>query len=163
MNSISIRQLSSGVLSLRRGVVLVGSAILVAGARAQPAVEPADPQAWPEADTVRTLLRADAAAALADCRVPGICPVKAMAVPQTTRSVPDDIRVSAIFGVARRLQVELIVNGALLRYQAGRAAPVAGATVSQAYQLIAVEDSCVRLRRDDRDVRACLDMGSPAP
>lgn len=149
-----------------RGVwAVAGAAVWAAGAQAQPAVDAADPQAWPEAETVRTLLRADAAAALTECRVPGICPANGAAASRAPMPapVPDDVRVAAIFGVARHLQVDLLVNGALLRYQAGRAAPVAGARVAQAYQLVAVDGGCVRLRRDDRDVRACLDAGSPTP
>ncbi|WP_338881689.1 hypothetical protein WHX56_15000 [Achromobacter veterisilvae] len=136
---------------------------------AAPATE--EPQAWPEAETVRTLLRADAAAALADCRVPGICPAGGAAASPAPPAGPavlparpfDDIRVLAIFGVARSLRVDLNVNGVVLRYQAGRGAPVAGSAVAGAYQLLAIEDACVRLRRDDREHTACLDLGRAYP
>lgn len=146
----------------RLALTVAGAATLMASAAAQTPSEP-DPQAWPEAETVRTLLRADAAAALADCRVPGICPAGVFTAARAPMPQADDVRVAAIFGVARQLQVDLVVNGALLRYQAGRGAPVAGARVAQAYQLVAVEGGCVRLRRDDRDVRACLGAGGPTP
>lgn len=139
-----------------------GAATLATSAAAQTPADP-DLQAWPEAETVRTLLRADAAAALADCQVPGVCPSGAAVAPRPRAPAADDVRVAAIFGVARQLQVDLVVNGALLRYQAGRGAPVAGARVAQAYQLLAVDGGCVRLRRDDQDLRACLDAGSPTP
>ncbi|KAG1390032.1 hypothetical protein G6F59_015334 [Rhizopus arrhizus] len=85
-------------------------------------------QEWPEVETVRTLLRDDAAAALADCRTPGIGPAGAAPVgagePMVRRQ--DDIRVAAIFGLARRLSADVVVNGELLRYQAGSAAHVEG-------------------------------------
>lgn len=162
MNRNSIRRPSRRATSWRRAWVVVGGAAVATTVAAQTPAE-ADPQVWPEAETVRTLLRADAAAALADCRVPGICPSGAAAASRAQAPQSDDVRVAAIFGVARQLQVDLVVNGALLRYQAGRGTPVAGARVAQAYQLLAVEGGCVRLRRDDHDVRACLDAGSPAP
>ncbi|WP_183003421.1 hypothetical protein [Achromobacter sp. UMC71] len=163
MNSISpMGRRRRRLMPWRSALAIASVAALAADVVAQTSAD-ADPQAWPEAETVRTLLRADAAAALADCRVPGICPAGAPAVAAATAPQSDDVRVAAIFGVARRLQVDLIVNGALLRYQAGRATPVAGAQVAQAYQLVAVDGGCVRLRRGDRDIRACLDAGSPAP
>lgn len=142
----------------------------IAPAAAQPAQDspPADEaQAWPEVETVRTLLRADAAAALADCRMPGICqsgPSPAAST-ETVIRPPDEIRVAAIFGVARRLRADVLVNGAVLRYQAGRAAPVAGAVSAAAagYQLLAIEGACVRLRRDARDHTACLSTEKATP
>lgn len=162
MNRNSIRRRSRRGTAWRLALAVAGATALATSAAAQTPAD-LDPQAWPEADTVRTLLRADAAAALADCRVPGICPSGAAVTSRAPMPPSDDVRVAAIFGVARQLQVDLVVNGALLRYQAGRGAPVAGARVAQAYQLLAVEGGCVRLRRDDHDVRACLDAGSPAP
>lgn len=163
MNSNSImRRGPPCAMRWRLVLAFAGATVLAADAPAQTSAD-ADPQAWPEADTVRTLLRADAAAALADCRVPGICPAGAPAATSAPAPQSDDVRVAAIFGVARQLQVDLVVNGALLRYQAGRAAPVAGAHIAQAYQLVAVDGGCVRLRRGERDIRACLDAGSPAP
>ena len=136
-------------------------------ARAEPPPA-AEPQAWPEAETVRMLLRAEAAAALADCSVPGRCPAGADQTPAAPAAAPavradDDIRVLAIYGTARRLRVDLDVNGAVLRYQAGRGAPVAGAAVAGAYRLLAIEDACVRLRRDGLERTACLDLGRSLP
>ena len=160
-NSIPWRE-SPRAMPWRLVLVFAGTMALLADAMAQTSTD-SDPQTWPEAETVRTLLRADAAAALADCRVPGICPAAPAAAAAAPASQSDDVRVAAIFGVARQLQVDLVVNGALLRYQAGRAAPIAGARIAQAYQLVAVDGGCVRLRRGDRDIRACLDAGSPAP
>jgi len=148
---------------------LLWSAALAASVRAElPPPADEEPQAWPEAETVRTLLRADAEAALADCRVPGICPAGARpATPEHPRAhlvrPADDIRVLAIFGLARSLRVDLDVNGAVLRYQAGREAPIAGSAVAGAYRLLAIEDACVRLRREDLERTACLDIGRAYP
>ncbi|MEN5157996.1 hypothetical protein [Achromobacter spanius] len=117
------------------------------------------PQPWPEVETVRTLLRADAAAALADCRVPGLCGVsegKGASAPPVAHGA-DDIRVTAIFGTARALNVDIVVNGTLLRYRAGRADPVAGGAMMAPYRLLAVDGACVRLQRDGREHSACLD------
>lgn len=117
------------------------------------------PQPWPEVETVRTLLRADAAAALSDCRVPGLCAVaesRGAAAPSAARGT-DDIRVTAIFGTARSLNVDVVVNGTLLRYRAGRADPVAGSALTAPYRLLAIDGACVRLHRDGRDQTVCLD------
>lgn len=145
---------------------------LVQGVHAQSSALLVDePQTWPEAETVRTLLRADAATALADCRVPGICQAgvgPGFAPPPHAASAAmarpsDEIRVLAIFGVARSLRADLNINGAVMRYQAGRGTPIAGSAVMGAYQLLAIEDACVRLRRDDLERIACLDVGRAYP
>lgn len=124
-----------------------------------------DAQAWPEVETVRTLLRADAAAALADCRVPGVCRpgLNSVELQQSPLRPPADIRVVAIFGVANRLSVDLLVNGTLLRYQAGRQEPIAGAITADVYRLLAIDGACVRLRRADQDYTGCLDAGRSHP
>ncbi len=145
------------------GVVVAGaaSACQAQGASAQ-ALEP---QPWPEAETVRALLRADAAAALADCRAPGICGTGGQAAPSAAQPLrrSDDIRVAAIFGTARSLNVDVVVNGSLLRYRAGRADPVAGTAAMDAYRLLTIDGACVRLQRDGRDHTACLDAGGARP
>ncbi|MFY0480380.1 hypothetical protein [Achromobacter marplatensis] len=142
----------------------------IASASVTPAHDSPSPdevQAWPEVETVRTLLRADAAAALADCRMPGICQSGPSSIASTDAIIPppDDIRVAAIFGVARRLIADVVVNGAMLRYQAGRAAPVAGGVSATAagYQLLAIEGACVRLRRDAKIHTACLSAERATP
>lgn len=150
----------------RRTAVCVAvalSACAAAHANATPPVEEA--QAWPEVETVRTLLRADAAAALADCKVPGVCqPGVERADPGERASrQQDDIRVAAIFGSTRRLNIDVLVNGALLRYRAGHGAPVAGAVSAGGYRLLAVEGACVHLRRDEHNRTACLDVGKAHP
>lgn len=144
---------------------LLVSAALVPAAHGQPAPQAEEPRPWPETETVRALLRADAAAALADCRVPGLCRQGsefAASVAPPAR-VSDEIRVMAIFGLARRLSVDIAINGAVLRYQAGRGEPVAGAVDSRAYLLLAIDDSCVKLRRGDTERTACVDAGRGQP
>lgn len=124
-----------------------------------------EPQPWPEAETVRTLLRADAAAALADCRLPGICAASVGGSPlmEPPLRAADDIRVTAVFGTARSLNVDIIVNGSLLRYRAGRAEPIAGGGAMAPYRLMAIDGGCVRLLRDGRDQTACLDTKGRQP
>ncbi|EHK64854.1 hypothetical protein [Achromobacter arsenitoxydans] len=146
------------------GIVAAASSASACGAQGDD-VQALEPQPWPEAETVRALLRADAAAALADCRAPGVCgpggpPASAAAQP-ARRS--DDIRVAAIFGTAKRLNVDVVVNGSLLRYRAGRDDPIAGAAAMDAYRLLTIDGACVRLHRDGRDHTACLDAGGPRP
>ncbi|MBO1016740.1 hypothetical protein IPU70_24495 [Achromobacter sp. SD115] len=145
---------------------LLVSAALVPAAHGQPSPQAAEePRPWPETETVRALLRADAAAALADCRVPGLCRSGTeSATPMTpSAKASDDIRVMAIFGPARRLNADVAINGAVLRYQAGKGAPVAGGADARAYQLLAIDDGCVRLRRGDIERTACVDAGRGQP
>jgi len=139
---------------------------LAIGAQAQ-ALSPHVDEAhgWPDVETVQTLLRADAAAALADCRTPGICQPGAAPADQAASAGPkqDDIRVAAIFGSTRRLTVDVVVNGALLRYRAGHGAPIAGAVSANGYQLLAVVGACVHLRRNEHDHMACVPVGRALP
>lgn len=148
------------------GLVAIAFVALCGGGASHATTLPLeDARPWPEVETVQTLLRADAAAALADCRVPGICPSgRATAQPDepTARQI-DAIRVAAIYGSTRRLNVDVVINGALLRYRAGHQAPVAGAYSARAYRLLAVEGACVHLRRDDLDHTACVDIGAATP
>ncbi|MNQ13854.1 hypothetical protein D3C85_267810 [compost metagenome] len=145
------------------GIALAAGAAACRAHAASP--QTPEPQPWPEAETVLTLLRADAAAALADCRVPGICApgreFTASAAPSARTR--DDIRVAAIFGTARSLNADVVVNGALLRYRAGRADPVAGSATMDAYRLLSIDGACVRLHREGRDHTACLDAGGTRP
>jgi hypothetical protein len=147
--------------------VMAAGAAAASAPSAHDSPSPDEAQAWSEVETVRTLLRADAAAALADCRMPGICQSGPASIASTEASIraPDEIRVAAIFGVARRLSADVVVNGAMLRYQAGRAAPVAGAISATAagYQLLAIEGACVLLRRDTKIHTACLSAERAGP
>ena len=141
------------------------SAVAVSAGQGQAQIAAPEPEPWPEAETVRTLLRADAAAALADCRVPGICATGEGSIPrmQAQARAADDIRVTAIFGTARSLNVDIVVNGSLLRYRAGRAVPIAGGGAMAPYRLMAVDGACVRLNRDGQDQTACLHAGGSQP
>lgn len=151
------RRRATGRMLVR--IALSAAAVSAYQVRAADHAQP--PQPWPEVETVRTLLRADAAAALADCRVPGLCGVgegKSASAPSVAHGA-DDIRVKAIFGTARALNVDIVVNGTLLRYRAGRADPVAGGALMAPYRLLAVDGACVRLQRDGREQSVCLDAG----
>lgn len=144
-------------------IALSAAAVWAGHARAADQAQALQP--WPEVETVRTLLRADAAAALSDCRVPGLCSMgegKGTTAQAAVRAA-DDLRVTAIFGTARSLNVDIVVNGTLLRYRAGRADPVAGSAVDAPYRLVAIDGACVRLHRDGRDQTACLDAGRRHP
>lgn len=146
-------------------VALSAVAVSAGQGQAQAVAAAPEPQPWPETETVRTLLRADAAAALADCRAPGICAAGDASNSQREPPVraADNIRVTAIFGTARSLNVDIVVNGSLLRYRAGRADPIAGGGAMAPYRLMAVDGACVRLHRDGRDQTACLEAGGIQP
>ncbi|WP_447918885.1 hypothetical protein [Achromobacter aegrifaciens] len=147
-----------------RGLILSAALVPVAHGQLSPQTAE-EPRPWPEAETVRALLRADAAAALADCRVPGLCRsgTESSAPMAPPARASDDIRVMAIFGLARRLSADIAVNGAVLRYRAGRGEPVAGGATARVYQLLAIDDGCVRLRLGDTERTACLDAGKVRP
>ncbi len=141
------------------------SAAAVSAGHAHPADQASAPQPWPDVETVRTLLRADAAAALSGCRAPGLCTVgegNGAAMPPAGRAA-DDIRVTAIFGTARSLSVDIVVNGTVQRYRAGRADPVAGGVMAAPYRLVAIDGACVRLQREGSDLTTCLDAGGAHP
>jgi hypothetical protein len=154
-------------LAVRREAQCLAVAVLLAVCAPAQASSPQVDEAhvWPDVETVQTLLRADAAAALADCRTPGICQTGAAPAGHSASSGPkqDDIRVAAIFGSTRRLTVDVVVNGALLRYRAGHGAPIAGAVSANGYQLLAVVGACVHLRRDEHDHMACVPLGRALP
>lgn len=151
-----IRRAALGLaMACALGVGVPAQAVSAHGEEAQP---------WPEVETVRTLLRAEAAAALADCRMPGVCgPNVSRTDPPLTSRKTDTIRVAAIFGSTKRLNVDIYINGALLRYRAGHGAPIAGVVEADGYQLLAVEGACVHLRRGEQDHTTCLDVGRAQP
>jgi len=133
---------------------------------------PAPRAAWPEADTVLDLLRADAQAAAAQLRLgraqdwlarPGGASAPPVTVPPRSAGGPADrLDVVAIYGVGRALQADVSVNGAVWRYRQGRHWPLGVVSAQPAepgYALVAIDLPCVRLRRDDDIRTACL----PAP
>jgi hypothetical protein len=78
--------------------------------------------------------------------------------PPTGPDTSDHVAVAAIYGVGRRLHVDLRINGQLARYRNGQRwpehAPKGGDGV---YALAAVRGECVRLLGDAAARIACLD------
>ncbi|WP_251864491.1 hypothetical protein [Achromobacter sp. Marseille-Q4962] len=147
--------------SLRQRPARYGrQAILAAVLAAQAGAANGEPAAWPEAETVRMLLRADAAAALAGCQASGACPRQGL--PEAAPAAAEDrIRLAAIYGIAPRLRAEVLINGAPLRFQAGRADPVAGAAAG--YRLLGMTAGCVSLLHAGRSRQVCLDLAEGRP
>ncbi|WP_198952731.1 MULTISPECIES: hypothetical protein [unclassified Achromobacter] len=78
--------------------------------------------------------------------------------PDTRSDQPDRVAVAAIYGVGRRLHVDVRINGQLARYRKGQRwpehAPSGGAGV---YALAAVLGECVRLQSGTHAQVTCLD------
>ncbi|WP_143277704.1 hypothetical protein [Bordetella genomosp. 10] len=122
--------------------------------------------AWPVADSVEALLQAETEAALrarrgmaadrgrVDVVVPGPAPARGPAH-------ADRVAVAAIYGVGRRLHVDVRINGQIARYRKDQRwpehAPGGGAGV---YALAAVLGECVHLQGGDGARIACLDAGA---
>lgn len=126
------------------------------------AVVPVDAlQAWPESDTVRELLRSDAAAALAAQRYQKAEDWIQSAKPLAERvTAPggektDALRVKAIYGVGKTLQAELTINGHVLRSRPGQRVNDTYDETA-AYLIVAIEGSCVRWRRSNQTRTTCL-------
>lgn len=117
-------------------------------------------QAWPESDTVRELLRSDAAAALAAQRYQKAEDWIQSAKPLAERATApggektDALRVKAIYGVGKTLQAELAINGQVLRSRPGQC--VHDTYETAAYLIVAIEGSCVRWRRGNETKTTCL-------
>lgn len=120
-------------------------------------------QSWPELDTVKALLRAEAVAASRGCHWDSACVKSASREAQANKSKPiDSIAIKAIYGLGKQLRVELSVNGRKAGYLAGQALPEFGSGAAErGYSLLAVEGSCVRLRRAETVRTVCL--GAPRP
>ncbi|MFC4274752.1 hypothetical protein [Achromobacter aloeverae] len=123
----------------------------------------ADACAWPVAGSVEALLQAETAAALRARLGVGSdrSHMDGAAGPSLAPSPAphaDRVAVAAIYGVGRRLHVDVHINGQVARYRAGRRwpehAPGGGAGV---YALAAVLGECVRLQGGDGARIACLD------
>ncbi|ANN78661.1 hypothetical protein [Bordetella flabilis] len=160
-----------------RALLLLGIAgVLPAAAQADPQAQ-AHPQpsdaaqgviemesvapAWPEADTVHELLRRETRAALARRRGPGLQgPTHAADSDSQTAQPADRIDLSAIYGVGKRLHVEVVLNGRRLRYRHGRKWPDQAPDGVGVYALRAIEGSCVRLDGASGNRHVCL---APTP
>jgi hypothetical protein len=113
--------------------------------------------AWPEAETVHELLRRETRAALARRRGPGLQgPMQAADSDSPATQPADRIDLSAIYGVGKRLHVEVVLNGRRLRYRHGRKWPDQAPDGVGVYALRAIEGSCVRLDGASGDRQVCL-------
>lgn len=152
------------------GRILWLAALLFAGAASQaqepaaslPASGPIEAALgpWPETDTVKELLRRDAAAALVNRRYQQA----ADWLPQTPRApvarpahAAEQISLSAIYGVGRALWADIRLDGRQGRYRVGQTLPTE--PQQAAYVLVAIEGRCVRLRKSGASAIACLDEG----
>ncbi|ALM83755.1 hypothetical protein [Bordetella sp. N] len=128
--------------------------------------------AWPIAGSVEALLQAETEAVL-QAR-PGVFKHQTSSSrggmrpgpgPETDPGPgkPDHVAVAAIYGVGRRLHVDVRINGQIARYRNGRRwpehAPKGGAGI---YALAAVQGECVRLRSGAVARVACLDSDATA-
>jgi hypothetical protein len=167
-----VRPDSRGATRLLRGLAMVAVAAGCA-ARVQAqvhtevssAVPPESVPAleWPDSDVVGELLRQETRAAIAaqeqrrrqtrrESRV-GIDPGAVV------DAQPDRIDLAAIYGIGKRLDVELLVNGRRLRYRHGRKWPEEAPDGDGAYALRAIQGQCVMLDGAGGNRRVCLANG----
>lgn len=137
------------------------------------------PPAWPDAGAVEELLRRETRAALAmqrrrermneirlDASAPNGARTAGVAEPAGERKAASGdadgdgpasrIDLAAIYGVGKRLHVEILHNGRRLRYRHGKKWPDEAPDGAGAYALRAIEGSCVRLDRTGDQRRVCL-------
>jgi hypothetical protein len=107
-----------------------------------------DPQ-WPEAPSVNELMQAELQAALLTQRqrTPGRARATAADPVAGIADEPaaDRVDLAAIYGVGKRLKVELIVNGQARRYEHGKKWSDEGAGIKNAYALVGIDGRCVKL------------------
>lgn len=131
-----------------------------------PDPEPAPiPPAWPEASTVDELLRRETRAALAlQQRRPVLADLPDESGPhRPSEAQPDRIDLAAIYGVGKRLHVEVLFNGQRLRYRHGRKWPDEAPDGLGAFALRSIEGTCVKLDTPDGGSghrRVCLAQGN---
>jgi hypothetical protein len=119
-----------------------------AGLPAAQAVSP-DPH-WPEAPSVNELMQAELRAALLVQRQRAAGKARsAMAANSAAgdagEPAHDRVDLAAIYGVGKRLNVEVIVNGQTRQYAHGKKWPDGGAGIKDAYALVAIDGRCVKL------------------
>lgn len=152
---------------LRQGLAMMA---FVAGcaARAQadaPVAAPPGPSPapeWADADIVDELLRRETRAALAAQaqrrgarRDPAIRTESDM----PAQAQPDRIDLAAIYGIGKRLDVEVLLNGRRLRYRHGRKWPEEAPDGDGAYALRGIQGNCIVLDGAGGNRRVCLSPG----
>lgn len=164
-------QLAGPVFVLHRAARVLAGLAFVAGAWAHSVhaagVESSSavsgPMAWPDTETVHELLRMETQEALAlqRQRLRPRLSTNLAGLPLTAElraGAPSDrVDLAAIYGVGKRLSVEVLVNGHRKRYRHGSkwpdGAPRGG---GGAYALLDIEGSCVRLDRASEPRTVCL-------
>ncbi|WP_157792926.1 hypothetical protein [Bordetella genomosp. 8] len=119
---------------------------------------------WPDKDIVEQLLRRETRAALAaqaHRRGRGVGATPASASTASIADAPaeapaDRLDLAAIYGVGKRLDVEVVVNGHRLRYRHGHIWPEESPDGDGVYALRAIQGQCVLLDRDGGKRRVCL-------
>lgn len=129
-------------------LLAAASALTAHAALAQPATPPAP---WPQADTVRELLRRET---LAAARAP-LSPAPGEAARAAPGRRDDRIELLAIYGVGAALRAEVSINRRHWRYLAGRRQP-SGQAPDARYQLDGIDAPCVHLRKGAVRHTACL-------
>ncbi|WP_066634458.1 hypothetical protein [Bordetella sp. H567] len=151
---------------LRRAVAMMAIAASCA-ARAQGDAGAVPPDAaaapgWPDADIVDQLLRRETRAALAEHAHRRGAPPDPPARTESraaAQAQPDRIDLAAIYGIGKRLDVEVLVNGQRLRYRHGRKWPEESPDGEGAYALRGIHGSCILLDSPGGNRRACLSRG----
>jgi hypothetical protein len=148
----------------RRRVPRVAIAVLaLAGSGAAHAhAEMTPPLGWPDTDTVDELLRRETRAALAaQARRRAIDDPQSPAGARTSAEPgPDRIDLAAIYGIGKRLHVEVLVNGQRLRYRHGHKWPEEAPDGVGVYVLKAIEGQCVMLDGATGGRKICLSRGN---
>lgn len=129
-----------------------------ADAPAGPQASPAAVPEWPDADTVEDLLRRETRAAVAAQgrrQAARDASLRQASPPESTPS-PDRLDLSAIYGLGKRLDVEVLLNGRRLRYRHGRKWPDEAPDGDGVYALRAIEGRCVRLDNGATGRQVCL-------
>ncbi|ANN71439.1 hypothetical protein [Bordetella bronchialis] len=117
---------------------------------------------WPDTDLVDELLRRETRAAFAAQarRQAARDAAGATNPPPAQADVPTDrIDLAAIYGVGKRLDVEVLFNGRRLRYRHGREWPEEAPNGEGAYALRGIQGSCVVLDGASGNRRICLARG----
>lgn len=119
--------------------------------------------AWHEqAETVRALLRADAARVLAREAPAAPEPVEPGAAAATAPVAPG-LALVALYGVGRELTAIVEVDGVRKEYRPGASLPHGGAGAAREYRLIGLLDNCAVLRRGQGRARSVCYRPAPEP
>jgi hypothetical protein len=113
---------------------------------------------WPEAETVNDLMQAEMRAAMMlQKQRAGARALMAGANSDAHEDSRDRLDLAAIYGIGDRLHVEVVVNGKPRQYRHGKKWPDGGAEGEDAYALVAIDGTCVKLGGANGTRTACMD------